>query len=59
MTIFYADFISMGWDSPAGQTYASADDLAKLMMLVFKTDQPVNSTTGQVKTINYTCTILN
>lgn len=30
-----ADFIDIGWDAAAGQSYSSAADLAKLMTLIF------------------------
>ena len=43
-----SDFISIGWESPAGQTYASASDLGKLMALMFSTDKPYNPQTQQV-----------
>ena len=50
-TLFpYVDFISIGFESPAGQTYASAADLGKLMTLVFSTDEPVDPQKGQVGT---------
>ncbi len=39
----------MGWDAPAGQTYSTVSDLAKIMMLVFKDDKPVDKSTGQVR----------
>lgn len=42
------DFISIGWDAPAGQTYSTVSDLGKLMMLVFSDDKPVNKSKGQV-----------
>ena len=32
-----ADFIDIGWDASAGQSYSSTADLAKLMSLVFST----------------------
>ena len=44
----HADFVSMGWDAPAGQTYSTVSDLAKIMMLVFGDDKPVNKSAGQV-----------
>ena len=46
-TLSNSEFISMGWDAPAGQAYSTVADLAKLMMLVFRDDQPIN-TAGQV-----------
>lgn len=43
-----ADFISIGFESPAGQTYASAADLGKVMALIFSDDKPFNPQAGQV-----------
>ena len=34
-----ADFINIGWDSSAGQSYSSSADLAKLMSLVFHNEK--------------------
>ena len=50
-SLLYADFISIGFESPAGQTYASAADLGKLMTLIFSNDKPLNPQEGQVWTI--------
>ena len=36
----HADFISIGFESPAGQTYSSAADLGKVMALIFSSDEP-------------------
>jgi hypothetical protein len=44
----HADFISVGFEAPAGQTYASAADLGKFMALIFNDDKPFNPQTGQV-----------
>ena len=33
----------MGWDAPAGQAYSTVADLSKLMMLVFRDNQSVNT----------------
>ena len=43
------DFISIGWESPAGQAYASTSDLGKLMSLMFSTDKPYNLPEEQVR----------
>lgn len=45
---FHSEYISIGWESPAGQTYASAADLGKLMALLFSSDEAGNSRDGQV-----------
>ena len=46
--LFLTDYISIGWESPAGQTYASAADLGKLMTLLFNSDEEYNLRGGQV-----------
>ena len=38
-----ADLIDIGWDAPAGQTYSSVEDLAKIMTLAFSTDKSSGS----------------
>lgn len=43
-----ADLIDIGWDAPAGQTYSSAADLAKIMALAFSTDKSSGSSITQV-----------
>ena len=40
--------IDLGWDAPAGQMYSSANDLAQLLKLIFRPEDPYNTTTGQV-----------
>ena len=45
----HADFISIGFESPAGQTYSSAADLGKVMALIFSSDEPQE---GQVRISN-------
>ena len=49
-TIFsmHADFISIGFEAPAGQTYASTADLGKFMAMIFNDDKPFNPQAGQV-----------
>ena len=37
------EFISIGWESPAGQAYSSVADLGKLMSLLFSTDNSFDS----------------
>ncbi len=51
----FIEFIDIGWESPAGQTYSTVSDLAKVMMLVFSNDKPANKSTGQVCFVSYTC----
>jgi len=45
-----ANFIDIGWDSAAGQSYSSTADLAKLMSLIFNSEQ---SSKVQVKKKNF------
>ena len=52
LDLLCADYISIGFESPAGQTYASAADLGKLMTLIFSNDKPLNPQEGQVCTIH-------
>lgn len=49
-TVFsmHADFISVGFEAPAGQTYASTADLGKFMALIFNDDKAFNPQAGQV-----------
>ena len=51
---FISEFISIGFESPAGQSYSSAADLAKLMALMFSTDKPHDIKTGQVGVVQIT-----
>ncbi len=44
----FADFINIGWDAPAGQMYASANDLSKLMSLIFRPLATFDPEKGQV-----------
>lgn len=43
-----ADFIDIGWDSAAGQSYSSTADLAKLMTLIFSDNK---SSSDQVQSL--------
>lgn len=48
-----AELIDIGWDSPAGQTYSTTADLAKMMALAFSTDKSLGSQVTQVCTCKY------
>ena len=52
--VFISEFISIGFEAPAGQSYSSAADLAKLMALMFSTDKPHDLKTGQVGVVQIT-----
>ena len=43
-----ADFIDLGWDASAGQSYSTTADLAKFMGLIFSTEK---SSKEQVKMV--------
>lgn len=47
-TCHYTALIDIGWDAPAGQMYSSANDLAQLLKLLFKPEEPYNVEAGQV-----------
>ena len=53
-----SEFISIGWESPAGQTYASTSDLGKLMALMFSIDTSYNPKEGQVCMHTLTHTVI-
>jgi len=38
--LYFTGFVDIGWESPAGQSYSSVADLAQLMLLMFRDDQP-------------------
>ena len=47
-----AGWLDTGWDGPAGQTYSSTADLAKVMFLAFSTNKSMGEDIAQVKSNN-------
>ena len=45
---FPPELIDIGFEAPAGQMYASTNDLAQLMKLLFRPDEPYDPDKGQV-----------
>jgi len=43
-----AELIDIGWGSPAGQSYSSTADLAKLMLLAFSESKAIGEDPSQV-----------
>ena len=43
------DLINIGYEAPAGQMYASSNDLARLMKMLFRPEDPYNPDKGQVQ----------
>jgi CubicO group peptidase (beta-lactamase class C family) len=41
-------FMDFGWESPAGQLYSTADDLAQLMYLLFRDNVAFGSREDQL-----------
>ena len=42
------ELIDIGFEAPAGQMYASTKDLAQLMKLLFRPEEPYDPDKGQV-----------
>jgi len=45
----FPDLIDIGFEAPAGQMFSTTNDLAKLMMLIFRSGDPYDPSKGQVK----------
>ena len=49
--ITFSELINLGFEAPAGQMYSSSNDLAKLMMLIFQTEETMDPVNGQVSNL--------
>lgn len=50
-----AGWLDVGWGGPAGQSYSSAADLAKVMFLAFSTNKSIGEEISQVCVLPILC----
>ncbi len=48
MALSYSELINIGYEAPAGQMFSTTNDLAQLMMMLFRPELAANPDMGQV-----------
>ncbi len=55
VALSYSDLMNIGYEAPAGQMFSTTNDLAQLMMMLFRPELAANPDMGQVSSAVVMC----